>query len=210
MKTSMTGTSLLATVLFLLAATTAAGAQDIYKCNLGGEPAYMDHPCPGGKGVLLHRADDTEIIDQFLRLGQQDKAKAYADSLHLDALYEERLAAYRQGQQEKAQRQADEAVAAEQRERQARQQALVDQLANSNQLQAENNALRRQNAQYQQQLSAPVENYAPAYWGTAPPYLGRPDEHHHHDHDGDHWHRPAPQEPVFHPCKQLAGGRVQC
>jgi hypothetical protein len=206
MKTSTTGKSLLAIATLLLAAATVTSAQDIYKCTQAGQLAYMDHPCPGGKGELLHKADDTEIIDQFLRLDQQDKAKAYADAHHLDALYDDRLAAYQQGEAEKAQRQADEALAAKQREENTRQQALVNQLANSNQLEAQNNALRQQNAQYQQQLSQPAENYAPSYGGVLPPYAGRPREHH----DGDHGHPAKPREPVFHPCKQLAGGRVQC
>lgn len=210
MKNSTTGKPLLAIATLLLVATTVASAQDIYKCTQGGQLAYMDHPCPSGKSELLHKADDSEIIDQFLRLGQQDKARAYADSHHLDALYEDRLAAYQQAEAEKAQRQADEALAARQREDQARQQALVNQLANSNQLEAQNNALRQQNDEYRNELSQPVQNYAPSYWGTAPPYRDRPRGHHDGDHDGDRGHRTGPREPVFHPCKQLAGGRVQC
>ena len=221
MKTSTTGKPLLAIAALLLAATTQVSAQNIYKCTQGGQLAYMDHPCPGGKSELLHKADDTEIIDQFLRLGQRDKARAYADEHHLDALYDDRLAAYQKGADEKAQRQADDALAARQREEKARQQALVSQLANSNQLEAQNSALRQQNALYQEQLSQPVDNYAPSYWGATPPYVGRPHDHHDGDHDGDHGHHdsdhdgdqghPAkPKEPVFHPCKQLAGGRVQC
>lgn len=210
MKNLTTGKHMLVIATLLLVATTAASAQDIYKCTQGGQLAYMDHPCPSGKSELLHKADDSEIIDQFLRLGQQDKAKAYADSHHLDALYEDRLAAFQQVVAEREQRQADEALAAKQREEQARQQALVNQLANSNQLEAQNNALRQQNDQYRSELSQPVENYAPNYWGTAPPYTGRPHDHHDGDHDGDHGPPAKPKEPVFHPCKQLAGGRVQC
>lgn len=220
MKTSTTGKYQLVIAALLLATTMVASAQDIYKCTQGGQLAYMDHPCPGGKSVLLHKADDREIIDQFLRLGQQDKAKAYADSHHLDALYEDRLAAFQRSAEEKAQRQADEALAAKQREEQARQQALINQLANSNRLEAENNALRQQNKQYQKELSQPAENYAPNYWGAAPsPYIGRPRNYHDHKHDGDrdrdhgggdHDHPAMPKQPVFHPCQQLAGGRVQC
>lgn len=206
MKTSMTGKPILVITAILLAATTLASAQDIYKCTQGGQLAYMDHPCPSGKSELLHKADDTEIIDQFLRLGQQDKAKAYADAHHLNALYDDRLAAYQQREADKAQRQADEALATKQQQEQARQQALVNQMANSNQLEAQNHALRQQNAQYQEQLSQPVDNYAPSYGGMVPPYAGRPRDHH----DGDHGHQVTPKEPVFHPCKQLAGGRVQC
>lgn len=210
MKNLTTAKHMLVIATLLLVATAAASAQDIYKCTQGGQLAYMDHPCPSGKSELLHKADDSEIIDQFLRLGQQDKAKAYADSHHLDALYEDRLAAFQQVVAEREQRQADEALAAKQREEQARQQALVNQLANSNQLEAQNNALRQQNDQYRSELSQPVENYAPNYWGTAPPYTGRPHDHHDGDHDGDHGPPAKPKEPVFHPCKQLAGGRVQC
>jgi hypothetical protein len=189
----------------LLAAAGTAGAQNIYKCTQGGQVAYTDHPCPNGSGELLHRADDTEVIDRYLRLGQDDLAKRYADSRHLETLYQQRLDARQQAMEEKAQRQADEAYAAEQRAEETRQQTLADEAAEHDRLQAENEALRQQNADYQNQLSQPVYNAPPAYW-VAPPYRNR-----HRDHDGDHDHRPPPSdEPVFHPCKQLAGGRTQC
>lgn len=188
----------------LLLMAPAAGAQDIYKCTQGGTVAYTDHPCPGGKGELLHKADDSEMIDSYLRLGQDNLARRYADARHLDALYKERLDAYRQAQDEKAQREQDEALAAQQREDEARQQALFDQTAEQNRLQAENNALLQQNDQYRDELSQPVDSYAPAYWGAAaPPYRNRPPHH-----DGDKW--TPPKAPVYHPCTQLAGGRVQC
>ena len=191
----------------LLAATPIAASQNIYKCTQGGQVAYTDHPCPGSNGELLHQADDTEVIDRYLRLGQDDLAKRYADSRHLETLYQQRLDARQQVMEEKAQRQADEAYAAEQRAEETRQQALADEAAERDRLQAENEALRQQNADYQNQLSQPVYNAPPAYW-VAPPYRNR---HRDRDHDGNHDHRPPPSdEPVFHPCKQLAGGRTQC
>lgn len=191
----------------LLLMAPAAGAQNIYKCTQGGTVAYTDHPCPDGKGELLHQADDSEVIDRYLRLGQDKLARQYADARHLDALYKDRLAAYQQGQEEQAQRQQDEALAAQQRADEAHQQALFDQAAERNRLQAENDALRQQNDQYRDELSQPVDSYAPVYWGAAaPPYGNRP-----HDHDGDHGnHWAPPKAPVYHPCTQLAGGRVQC
>ncbi len=190
----------------LLAAAPAAGAQNIYKCMQGGQVAYTDHPCPGGHGELLHQADDTEVIDRYLRLGQDELAKRYADSHHLGALYQQRIDARQQAMEEKAQRLADEAYAADQRADTAQQQALADQAAERDRLHAENEALRQQNADYQSQLSQPVYNAPPAYW-AAPPYRNR---HRDRDHDDDRDQRPPAKEPVFHPCKQLAGGRTQC
>lgn len=193
----------------LLAAAPAAGAQNIYKCTQGGQVAYTDHPCPNGSGELLHQADDTEVIDRYLRLGQDELAKRYAQSRHLEALYQQRVDARQQAMDEKAQRDADEAYAAQQRAEEAQQQALADQAAaqaaDRDRLQAENAALRQQNADYQNQLSQPVYNAPPAYW--VPPYPRR-----HRDHDGDHGQHPPPvsDQPIFHPCKQLAGGRTQC
>jgi hypothetical protein len=184
----------------LLAAAGTVGAQNIYKCTQGGHVAYTDHPCADGKGELLHRADDTEIIDRYLRLGQDNLAKKYADANHLEALYQQRLDARQQARDEAARRQDDEAYAAEQRAAEAQQQSLADQAAERDRLQAENEALRQQNEHYQDQLAQPVYDAPPVYWNTPPPYSGH--------HGG---HRPPPsKEPVFHPCKQLAGGRVQC
>ena len=194
----------------LLAAASAAGAQNIYKCTQGGQVAYTDHPCPNGSGELLHQADDTEVIDRYLRLGQDDLAKRYAESRHLEALYRQRVEARQQAMDEKAQRDADDAYVAQQRAEEEQQQALADQAAaqaaERDRLQAENTALRQQNADYQNQLSQPVYNAPPAYW-AAPPY-----RRHHRDPDGDHDHHPPPvsDQPIFHPCKQLAGGRTQC
>ena len=185
-----------------------ASAQNIYKCpQPNGSVAYTDHACPAGKGELLHKADDSEVIDRYLRLGQNNLAKQYADAHHLDALYKDRLAAYQNAQEENAQRQQEDAIAEQQREDDARQQTLSDQAASRNRLEAENDALRQQNDQYRDELSQPVPQYAPAYWGGAPPpYRDRP---HHDDRDpGSHW--APPKAPEYHPCTQLAGGRVQC
>ena len=198
--------SALALVLWLLAPTSSA--QNIYKCPLaGGGAAYTDHPCADGKGQLLHQADDSEVIDRYLRLGQDNLARQYAHARHLDALYEERAAAHRQAREEAEQRRYDDALAAQQRDDAERQQAQFDQGAERNQLQAENEALRQQNDQYREALTQPVDDYAPVYWGApAPPYRSRP-----RDHDGDRGHRwTPPKPPSYQPCTQLAGGRVQC
>jgi hypothetical protein len=196
-----------AVALALLA--PVAVAQNIYKCpQPGGGVAYTDHPCPAGNGELLHQADDSEVIDRYLRLGQDNLAQQYAAARNLDALYQQRLAAYQQAQDDKAQRQQEEALAAQQREDEARQQALFDQAAERNRLQAENDALRQQNDQYRDELTQPVPyEYAPSYWGgVPPPYRRRP---HHRDRDpGSRW--APPRAPVYQPCTQLAGGRVQC
>ena len=209
MKSLTMGIRLSAAAMLLAAAPIAAG-QNIYKCTQGGQVAYTDHPCPGGKGELLHQADDTEVIDRYLRLGQDELAKRYADSRHLETLYQQRIDARRQALDEKAQRDADEAYAAQQRADEEQQQALADQAAEQaaerNRLQAENTALRQQNADYQNQLNQPVYNAPPAYW-AAPPY---PRHHRDRDHDGDHHPPPVSDKPIFHPCKQLAGGRTQC
>ena len=207
MKIPPGGMQFLYVVVLLLAAAGPAGAQNIYKCTQGGQVAYTDHPCPNGSGELLHQADDTEVIDRYLRLGQDELAKRYADSRHLEALYQQRVDARQQAMDEKAQREADDAYAAQQRAEEARQQALADQAAERDRLHAENEALRQQNADYQNQLSQPVYNAPPVYWGP-PPYRGR---HRDRDRDDDRDHRPpSSDEPVFHPCKQLAGGRTQC
>jgi hypothetical protein len=188
------------TALVLIGTMQVAGAQNIYKCNHGGRIEYTDHPCPGNSGELIHQADDSEVIDQYLDLGQEAVAKRYAQSHHLDALYEDRLKVHQQRMEETAQRQADEAVAAKQREFDAHQQALADEAANRDRLQAENDALRQQNDQLRDQAAQPVEQYAPNVW--APPYWDRGHDHDHHPH--------PPQAPVSHPCRQLAGGRVEC
>ena len=208
MKSPMTKSRLSWVAILLLITAGAADAQSIYKCTRGGQVTYTDRPCPDGTGEVIHKADDADIIDQYLRLGQVDLAKRYADSHHLDALYQQRLLAHQQAAQEKAQREADDAYAAQQRDEQARQQAMDDEAANRERLQAENEALRQQNAEYQNQLTQPVYNAPPAYWDTVPSYDDRRRDHHDRAHD-PRW-RPPSKEPVFHPCKQLAGGRVQC
>lgn len=208
MKSPMTKSRLLWIASLLLVTTVAVDAQSIYKCTQGGQVTYTDHPCAGGNGEVIHKADDADIIDQYLRLDQVDLAKRYADSHHLDALYQQRLKVHQQAEQEKAQREADDAYASQQRDEQARQQAMDDEAANRERLQAENEALRQQNAEYQDQLAQPVYNAPPAYWDAVPSYGNRRRDHHDHAHD-PRW-RPPSKEPVFHPCKQLAGGRVQC
>ena len=211
MKTTTARKRLWCIAILLLAMAPPVIAQNIYKCTTkAGQLEYTDRPCPSGNGELIHQADDSEIIDQYLRLGQDAKAKSYAESHHLEALYQQRLAAHQQAMDDKAQRQADEAIAAQQRDEAARQQAQADDAANRDRLRAENDALRQQNDAYRDQLAQPVYNAPPAYWGAVPPYWNG-DRDHDHDHDHDHGpHRPPPKEPVFHPCKQLAGGRVQC
>jgi Small-conductance mechanosensitive channel len=208
MKASITGMRVLYIAILLLAATQAAGAQSIYKCTKAGQLEYTDRPCSSGKGELIHQASDSEIIEQYLDLGQDALAKRYADSHHLEALYKELLEARQEKMEAKAQQQADEA---KQRDEDARQQELLDAAANRGRLQGENDALRRQNDQYRDQLAQPVYGEAPAYWGTVPPYWNRDrDREHDHDHDHDHDSHPPSSKPVFHPCTQLAGGRVQC
>jgi hypothetical protein len=202
-------------VTLLLAAAPAAVAQNIYKCSQGGHVEYTDRPCPGAKGELIHQADDSEVIDQYLRLGQDKLAQKYAESRNLQDLYKQRVAAHQQKMALEEERKAEAEAAADLRDEQARQQALdqaaADDAANRDRLREENDALRQQNAEYRDQLAQPVYNAPAAYWGAVPPY-----RHRHRDHDGDHdhdhdGHRPPPSDqPVFHPCKQLAGGRVQC
>ncbi len=204
--------TLLAAVLLLGTAGSAA-AQSIYKCPKGNSVEYTDHPCPGHAGELIHQASDQEVIDQYLDLGQLDLARRYADARHLDPLYQQRLAAYQQRLQDKAARQAEQAQADRQRAEAAEKQALADeQQAHRDQLQAENDLLRQQNDQYRNQVQQPVYGYAsgyvPNYWGGSVPPYRRPGHGGDHDHDHDHGH--APSQPIFHPCTQLAGGRVQC
>lgn len=198
MKTPIAKKRLGYIAILLLATAQAAGAQSIYKCTRAGQVEYTDRPCPHGSGELIHQADDTEIIDQYLRLGQPNLAKRYADSHNLDALYKQRFDAYQQDMDERARQQAEDA---KQRDANAQQKAVLDALANRNRLRAENEALREQNQQYLDQLSQPVYGDAPTYWGSIPPYW---------NHEHDHHPPKPPPKPVFHPCTQLAGGRVQC
>lgn len=213
MKTSLAPTRLAVLASLLLAAAPLA-AQDIYKCTNGGQQAYTDQPCPAGNGQLLHKADDAEVIDQYLRLGQDNLAQQYAHSHHLEALYKERVAAFQQAQKEKADKQADEEIAAQQREQRAHQQSLADDATNRKRLRNENDALRQQNDHYRNQLAEPVYNSPPAYWGGAPSYgyggYGGDHDHDHYDPHQPYRPQPEPQPPIFHPCTQLAGGRVSC
>ena len=192
----------------LLLAADVANAQNIYKCMNAGVVEYTDVPCARGHGEVIHRADDSEIIDKYLHLGQDVLARRYADSHGVDALYEERVATYRQQMKDdEVRRQQDETIAAEQRSEKARQQALANEADNRARLQAENDKLRQQNDEYRDQLAQPVNDDPLIYWSAiSPPYL---DQHHHHDRRDAH--RPPPSKaPVFHPCTQLPGGGVQC
>lgn len=207
MKTSAMPKRLLCIAVLLLAGTGVVDAQNIYKCTRNGEAMYTDHPCQGGKGQLLHQADDSEIIDQYLDLGQDDAARQYAGARHLDSLYKQRVDARRQRLQAAAQQQAEQAAANQQRAQADQQQALIDAAASRGRLQAENDALRQQNAQYQNQQAQPVYNdvgpyyNGGGYWGGG----GYPGGH-----DHDHGPPPPPPPPVFHPCTPVAGGTVKC
>jgi hypothetical protein len=208
MNVSMSRSLLPGVAIALCLLAPAAAAQNIYKCpQPGGGVAYTDHACPAGNGELLHEADDTEVIDRYLRLGQDNLARQYADARHLDALYKDRLAAYQRAQEEKTRHQQEEALAAQQRDDEAQQQAQAGQAAERNRLEAENDALRQQNDQYRDALAQPAQEYAPVYWGgAAPPYRRPP---HRGDRDpGSRWM--PPKAPVYQPCTQLAGGRVKC
>lgn len=210
MKSLFTPTRLagVATLLLIAAPVTA---QNIYKCTKAGQVVYTDHPCPGGNGQLLHKADDADVIDQYLRLGQNNLARQYAQSRHLDTLYQQRLDAYQQTLDEKADRQAAEEMATQKREQQ---QALADAAAKRARLRDENEALRQENQDYRSQLAQPVYSAPATYWGGSPSYgyggYGGYRGHHDHDHYDPHQPDRPQQQPVFHPCQQLAGGRVIC
>ncbi len=208
MNTPSAAKRLFRLALALLAMSGAASAQDIYKCTKSGQVVYTDHPCTGGKGELLHQADDSEIIDQYLDLGQDDVAKRYADSHNIASLYKQRVEARKQRMAAKAQQQAEDAAADKQQQEADRQQAQIDAARARGRLEAENDALRQQNAQYQDQLAQPVYNDAgpyynagPGYWGGGPPYGSG------HGHGGP---PTPPPPPVFHPCVPIAGGTVKC
>lgn len=190
MKTSSSRTGILCAAFLLLAAAQTAGAQNIYKCTKGGQLEYTDRPCPGGSGELIHQASDSEVIDQYLDLGQEALAKRYADSHHLQGLYQQRVDTYQLKMQAQAQQQADDE---KQRAEDAHQQAQISEAAYRGRLQGENNALREQNEQYLDQLSQPVYGdttaYAPVYWGALAP------GNHDHSHDHDHGHGPHPAPP---------------
>lgn len=186
--------------LLLLGVTSGVPAQNIYRCPHGSGFEYTDQPCAGSKGEMLHKASDQEIIDSYIRLGQLDTAKQYAASRNLNDLYQQRLEAHIQNQEQRDQAAANEAA---QREVEQQAQALADQKAH---LQDQNELLREQNEQYRDELSQPPPEYPPVYQegylGGAPGWGGgayRPDRP-----------RPKPTPPIFHPCTQLAGGRVQC
>jgi hypothetical protein len=196
-----------------------AAAQAIYKCPIAGGVEYTDRPCPGDRGQLIHQPDDSETIDHLIASGQFDAAKRYADAHHVEALYKLRLDAYRQHMEQIGRQQAADALAEQnaqaKAEREANRQAVADEQARQARLEAQNELLREQNAQYQQQLNQPAVNYVPYYGGVRemPRRRDRDREHDHdHDrnHDGDKDKASAPKQPVFHPCTPIAGGTVKC
>lgn len=210
-----------ALIALLALAPLEAGAQDIYKCTQGGQVAYTDQPCPAGKGELLHQADAAETIDYYLRLGQDGLAAAWAKARHLDALYRERLVIHQAAQEARAEQARQAAELAQQQAEQARAQAaqtaaLQAQVAQANErerLQAENDALREQNATYQAELSQPTYLVPPYGWAGSRPYLPfHPPRSDRHEPGQPHAHRPPPvrDQPLVKSCTALAGGRVQC
>lgn len=198
----------------LLAAMSPLGlshAQNIYKCSNNGHVSYTDVPCPGEQGKLLHQADDTEIIDQFLHLGQNARAQSYAHAHHLDDLYTQRLTLYQQQLTQRAEQAAAEATAAQQSAELARQQALAEQATTSAALREQNQLLREQNNQYQAELSQPSYNPAPIYWNPAPNYWTPAPRYRNRPPGGRHDNgKPPTSAPIYHGCTQLAGGRVSC
>ncbi|TAL86159.1 MAG: DUF4124 domain-containing protein [Rhodanobacter sp.] len=214
MNTSYPSGWVVAVAITLLGVASTAAAQNIYKCPFGKGVEYTDRPCPGHTGKLIHQADDTEIIDQYLDLGRIDAAERYAASRNLMGLYHSRLAVYQRRQQVRQQRQLADAKAEQaqsvQAVRDAKQQALADQQARQARLLAENDVLREQNAHYRDALNRPGYNYVPNYWGAGRQRRGERDGDGRHHHDRDDHHVKPIDKPVFHPCQQLAGGRVKC
>ncbi len=185
-----------------------AGAQNIYKCTQAGQVVYTDKPCAGASGKLLHEADASDIIDQYLRLGQYTQAERYAQSHQLTSLYKQRLAIHQRNLEDRDRLQDEASAAAEQRDAEARANAFAAAAAQREQLRAENDALREQNSQYQDQLSQPVYVPTPVYL-YPPRYPNRP-PHNGWPHDPSPSWPPRTDAPVFHPCQPLAGGRVKC
>ena len=214
--------ALASALLALLAlAPFDAGAQDIYKCMQGGQVAYTDRPCPAGKGELLHQADATETIDYYLRLGQDSLATAWAKSHHLDALYRERLAIHQAAEEARAEQARQTAELAQQQAEQARAQARqtaalqaqAEQATEREQRQADDDALREQNATYQAELSQPTYLVPPYGWAGSRPYPPfHPPRFDRHEPGQPHARPPPPvrDQPRVKSCTTLAGGRVQC
>lgn len=211
MKTLLLPTWILLATGALLGPLQNAMAQAIYKCPIAGGVEYTDRPCPGHHGELIHQPDDSETIDHLIASGQLDAAKRYADAHRIEALYKSRLDAYRQRMEKISKQQAADAIAEqkaqEQAKREASRQAIADEQARQARLEAQNELLREQNAQYQQQLNQPANNYVPYYGGRREMPRRRD---HDHDHDGDRKKSSAPKQPVFHPCTPIAGGTVKC
>ena len=101
-----------------------------------------------------------------------------------------------------------DALSAARRE-QGRLQAYAGLKADEDTRNTANDALRQQNALYQQQLAQPVYNDAGAYYNAAPGYWGGFPPHDGH-HPGDDKPPRPPAPPVFHPCVPVAGGTVKC
>jgi len=201
MKTQLTRKRLVCIAILLLAAAPVVGAQSIYKCTkAGGQIEYTDHVCRSGKSELIHQASDSEIIHQYIDLGQDGLAKNYADSHHLDVLYTDLLEAHQEKMQAEAMLQANEA---KQLDIEARQQALIDQAAYNGRLQGENDALLQQNEQYADQQDEPVYGYAPVYWGGLPSYWNRS-----RGHDHDHGHPPPPHGTPSRPAPHASPATV--
>lgn len=230
---------LVAAALFVAAG--AASAQSIYKCPHGNTVEYTDHPCAKPGGELIHKADPAETIDYLLNTGKTEAAKRYATEHNDVPLYQARLAVYQQRQKDLVAKTAADAVALEkQAAAEKQQQALQAQQDRTARLEAQNDLLRDQNADYRDQLEQPVIE-TPAYgYGNGlgygrwrPPYTDHGHDHEHdgdhnhdHEHGGDHDHNhdhehggghdhnhdhgKQPQQPGYHPCTQLAGGRVKC
>jgi hypothetical protein len=215
MKTLLLPTWVLLVTGALFGPLRTAMAQAIYKCPLAGGVEYTDRPCLGHRGELIHQPDDSETIDHLIASGQLDAAKRYADAHHLDALYKSRLDAYQQRMERISKQQAAEALAdrkaQEQAEREASRQAIAVEQARQARLEAQNELLREQNAQYQQQLNRPENIYVPYYGGVREMPRGRDhDRHRDRDGHGDKDKASTPKQPVFHPCTPIAGGTVKC
>jgi hypothetical protein len=121
MKTQLTGPRPLCIIILLLAAAPAVVAQNIYKCTKTGQIEYTDHSCRMGTTELIHQASDSEIIDQYLDLGQDALARNYADTHLLDVLSMDLVDARELKMQAEAEMRAAEA---KQRDVAARQLAL--------------------------------------------------------------------------------------
>lgn len=228
MKTLPESARLLPLAILLLAianTTSAANAPSIYKCSIGGKVQYTDLPCVGQPGEVVHQASDTEIIDQYLDLGQDDDARGYADSRDALPLYRQRLG-LRDKRLESQTQQPANAARSNPTDAAVRQQGIVDAASSRDRLQGENDAFLRQNATQINQLAQPVTNVSGASYsnggnGSARSARGQNYDYdrgsiggggritsqsygapvvlqvsrHDHDHDHDHDHGSEPAPP---------------